>query len=102
MSDRFDHDSERAELRKLIAHYDERASHYEYEYQMSGVPSQERAWMRNQRMADALRDALNGKDTKQALRDLEYDVLLVNVGDPEKCVAAVRSLQTRINEGRYS
>lgn len=101
MTGRFDHEGERAELRRLIAHYDERASHYEYEYQMSGIPSQERAWMRNQRMADAMRDALNGKDVKQALSDLACSVMLVDVGDPEKCVRGVTSLQKRIAEGRY-
>lgn len=101
MTERFDHEGERAELRKLIAHYDERADYYEHEYQVNGIPSQERAWMRNQRMADALRDALSGKDTKQALSDLACSVMLVDVGDPDKCVRGVMSLQKRIAEGRY-
>ena len=98
MADRFDQEGERAELRKLIAHYDEKASYYEYEYQVNGIPSQERAWMRNQRMADALRDALNGKDTKHRLIDLEVALMQVDTDDPEKCVRAVKWLQRGIGE----
>ncbi len=75
MSDRYDRDEERAELRKLIKRYDERAEHYKYEYMDSGNPSQERAWMRNERMADALRDALNGKSAKRELSDLRCRVM---------------------------
>ena len=95
MGDRFDHDSERAELRKLIARYDERAAHYEYEYQMNGIPSQERAWMRNQRMADSLRAALEGKDDRDALMELDVKM------DPFSLVMRVERLQKRISEGEF-
>ena len=102
MGDRFDHDSERAELRKLIARYDERAAYYEYEYQMNGIPSQERAWMRNQRMADSLRAALEGKDDRDALMELKNRVMELDVKmDPFSLVMRVERLQKRISEGEF-
>ena len=101
MTSRWDEGSERAELRKMIAHYDERAEYYEYEYQVNGMPSQERAWMRNERMADALRDAMNGRDTKRALSDLSFSVMGLDASDPERCAASVRSLQRRVEEGEF-
>ena len=102
MTGRFDHEGERAELRRLIAHYDERASHYEYEYQMSGIPSQERAWMRNQRMADSLRAALEGKDDRDALMELKNRVMELDVKmDPFSLVMRVERLQKRISEGEF-
>lgn len=101
MGDRFDHDSERAELRKLIARYDERAAHYEYEYQINGIPSQERAWMRNQRMADSLRAALNGKDDRDALIDLKLRVCGIETDDAEKCAEQVKRLQKQVQGGDF-
>ena len=102
MGDRFDHDSERAELRKLIARYDERAAYYEYEYQMNGIPSQERAWMRNQRMADSLRAALEGKDDRDALMELKNRVMELDVKmDPFSLVMRVERLQKLISEGEF-
>jgi len=93
--------AEEDELRKLIKHYDERAEYYEYEYQMNGIPSQERAWMRNQRMADALRKALNGKDDRDALNDLKLRILDIDTQDLLKCGQQVMRLQKQIEDGEF-
>lgn len=92
---------EEDELRKLIKHYDERAEYYEYEYQMNGIPSQERAWMRNQRMADALRKALNGKDDRDSLNDLKLRVLDIETQGLLKCCQQVERLQKQIRDGAF-
>lgn len=93
---------EEDELRKLIKHYDERAAYYEYEYQVNGIQSQERAWMRNQRMADALRAALSGKDDRTTLIDLKLRVCGIETDDAEKCVEQVRRLQKQVQDGDWS
>ena len=93
--------AEEDELRKLIKHYDERAEYYEYEYQMNGIPSQERAWMRNQRMADALRKALNGKDDRDSLNDLKLRVMDIETQDLLKCGQQVKRLQKQIEDGVF-
>ena len=99
MAERFDREDERRALRKLIDHYQERAEHYEYEYQVNGMPSQERAWMRNERMADALRAALDGKDRLDELHDLRFRILELDTGDQDKLVKQVEYLQKRIEGG---
>jgi len=96
MTDRFDQASERKELRKLIDRYQERAEYYEYEYQMNGMPSQERAWMRNQRLADALRSALSGKDERHDLADLRIRVMELDTRDLLKLQSQVKQLQRTI------
>lgn len=83
------------ELKRLIDHYDKRAEHYEYEYQDSGNPSQERAWMRNRRMADALAMALNAKGTRNALIDLRLAVMELDTTDPDRLARQVKALQMR-------
>lgn len=99
MADRFDREDERRALRKLIDHYQERADYYEYEYQVNGMPSQEKAWMRNERMADALRAALDGKDTLDELHDLRFRILALDTGDPDALVKQVEYLQKMIEGG---
>ena len=96
MTDRFDYDSERKELRKLIDRYQERADRYEFEYQVDGNPSQERAWMRNQRLADALRSALSGKDERHDLTDLRIRVMELDTRDLLKLQSQVKQLQKTI------
>lgn len=93
--------AEEDELRKLIRHYDERAEHYEFEYQVNGIPSQERARMRNRRMADALRAALRGKDDRGALIDLKLRVCGIDTDDQAKCTEQVRRLQEQVREGEW-
>lgn len=90
--------SENDELRKLICKYRERAEYYEYEYQVNGIPSQERAWMRNERMADALQAALNGKDTRDELADLRCAIMELDTSDVEKLVSQVEYLKRRVSE----
>lgn len=90
--------SENDELRKLICKYRERAEYYEYEYQVNGIPSQEKAWMRNERMADALQAALNGKDTRDELADLRCAIMELDTSDVEKLVSRVEYLKRRVSE----
>ena len=99
MADIYDREDERRELRKLIEHYEKRAEHYEYEYKVNGIPSQEKAWMRNERMADALRAALDGKDMLGELHDLRFRILALDTGDPDALVKQVEYLQKRIEGG---
>ena len=91
--------TEKKELQKLIDHYQERAEYYEYEYQVNGMASQERAWMRNQRMADNLRAALNGKDTHAELTDLKLRVSALDTKDPGKLVEQVKHLHEMMERG---
>lgn len=95
----FDREDERRELRKLIDHYQQRADKYEYEYQLDGMPSQERAWMRNERMADALRLALDGSSVLDRYHDLRWRVMELDTGDADKLVKQVDYLQKRLMEG---
>ena len=99
MAERFDREDERCELRKLIDHYQERADKYEYEYQIDGMASQERAWMRNERMADALRMALNGSSVLDKYHDLRMRVMELDADDAGKLVRQVEYLQKRIEGG---
>ena len=98
MAERFDREDERRELRKLIDHYQERADKYEYEYQIDGMASQERAWMRNERMADALRLALNGSSVLDKYHDLRIRVMELDADDAGRLVRQVERLQKRIRE----
>lgn len=99
MAERFDREDERRELRKLIDHYQERADKYEYEYQIDGMASQERAWMRNERMADALRMALNGSSVLDKYHDLRMRVMELDADDAERLAQQVRRLQKGIEGG---
>lgn len=93
-------DEEERELLKLIKHYEERAEKYEYEYQMNGMASQERAWMRNQRMANNLRLALNAKKLHDKLCSLHDKVLLLDTSEEtDKLAERVRYIQDKIMEG---
>lgn len=96
MAEMFDREDERRELRKLIDHYQKRADKYEYEYQIDGMASQERAWMRNERMADALRLALNGSSVLDQYHDLRWRVMELDVDDAERLVRQVKYLQERV------
>lgn len=98
MGDRFGREDERRALRKLIDHYQERADYYEYEYQVNGMASHERAWMRNERMADALRAALDGKDRIDELYDLRLHVMNLDTGDAESLIRQVEHLQKMVGE----
>lgn len=95
----FDREDERRELRKLIDHYQARADKYEYDYQLDGMASQERAWMRNERMADALRLALDGSSVLDRYHDLRWRVMELDTGDVDALVKRVKYLQKRIMEG---
>lgn len=95
----YDREEERKELRKLIDHYQAKADRYEYEYQLDGLPRQYQAWQRNERMAEALRNALNGKDTLGKYHDLRLKVLDLNTSEPEKLIGQVKYLQKAITEG---
>lgn len=95
----FDREDERRELRKLIDHYQARADKYEYEYQIDGTASQERAWRRNERMADALRLALDGSSVLDRYHDLRWRVMELDTDDVDKLVKQVEYLQKRIMEG---
>ena len=99
MAERFDREDERRELLKLIDHYQERADHYEYEYMVNGMASHERAWMRNERMADALRMALNGSSVLDKYHDLRMRVMELDADDAGRLVQQVERLQKRIREG---
>lgn len=99
MAERFDREDERRELRKLIDRYQERADYYEYEYQVNGMASHERAWMRNERMADALRMALNGSSVLDKYHDLRMRVMELDAGDAARLAQQVERLQKTIGEG---
>ena len=99
MAGRFDREDERRALRKLIDHYQERADYYEHEYQVNGMASHERAWMRNERMADALRMALNGSSLFDRYHDLRWRVMELDADDAGRLVEQVRRLQKMIGEG---
>lgn len=99
MAERFDREDERRELRKLIDHYQERADKYEHDYQIDGMASQERAWMRNERMADALRMALNGSSVLDKYHDLRMRVMELDADDAGRLVQQVERLQKRIEGG---
>lgn len=89
------------EIRKLIKHYDELAAKWEYEYQDNGKPSSQRAWERNEAMADALRAALGTQEDRRQLADIKVAVMELDVdGEPEELAQRVRSLQERVSEGR--
>ncbi len=95
----FDRAEERKELQKHIDHYQERADYYEYEYQVNGMASQLNAWMRNQRMADALRAALNGSTTLDRYHGLRLRVMELDVHEPLSLMKSVKYLQGKIEKG---
>ena len=93
--------NETQQLIKLRDKYQEKADSYWYDYQIDGQTSQLRAYERNERLADALTDAITGKDTKRKLSDLKSDVMMLDTSDVDQLAKRVEYLQKRVMEGTY-
>ena len=88
------------EIERLIKHYDELAEKWQYEYMDSGKPSSQRAWERNEAMADALRAALSAQEDRRQLVSLKCYVMELDADDERGDLAlAVKRLQKRVSEG---
>lgn len=88
------------EIERLIKHYDELAEKWQYEYMDSGKPSSQRAWERNEAMADALRAALSAQEDRRQLVNLKCSVMELDTDDERGDLAlAVKRLQKRVSEG---
>lgn len=88
------------EIERLIKHYDELAEKWQYEYMDSGKPSSQRAWERNEAMADALRVALSAQGDRRQLVNLKCSVMELDADDERGDLAlAVKRLQKRVSEG---
>ena len=88
------------EIERLIKRYDELAEKWQYEYMDSGKPSSQRAWERNEAMADALRVALSAQEDRRQLVNLKYSVMELDADDERGDLAlAVKRLQKRVSEG---
>ena len=88
------------EIERLIKHYDELAEKWQYEYMDSGKPSSQRAWERNEAMADALRAALSAQEDRRRLVNLQCYVMELDADDERGDLAlAVKRLQKRVSEG---
>lgn len=88
------------EIERLIKHYDELAEKWQYEYMDSGKPSSQRAWERNEAMADALRVALSAQEDRRRLVNLKCSVMELDADDERGDLAlAVKRLQKRVSEG---
>lgn len=88
------------EIKRLIKHYDELAEKWQYEYMDSGKPSSQRAWERNETMADALRVALSAQEDRRQLVNLKCSVMELDADDERGDLAlAVKRLQKRVSEG---
>ena len=88
------------EIERLIKHYDELAEKWQYEYMDSGKPSSQRAWERNEVMADALRAALSAQEDRRQLVNLKCSVMELDADDERGDLAlAVKRLQKRVSEG---
>lgn len=89
------------EIDKLIEHYDQLSEKWAYEYQDSGKPSSQRAWERNEAMAEALRVARDAQRDAHELVNLKLDVLELDAG-AEDLADRVRSLQRRVRDGEIA
>lgn len=88
------------EIERLIKHYDELAEKWQYEYMDSGKPSSQRAWERNEAMADALRVALSAQEDRRRLTNLQCYVMELDAnGERRDLALAVKNLQKRVSEG---
>lgn len=88
------------EIERLIKHYDELAEKWQYEYMDSGKPSSQRAWERNEAMADALRAALSAQEDRRRLVNLQCLVMELDAdGERGDLALAVKRLQKRVSEG---
>lgn len=88
------------EIERLIKRYDELAEKWQYEYMDSGKPSSQRAWERNEAMADALRAALSAQEDRRQLVNLKCSVMELDADDERGDLAlAVKRLQKRVSEG---
>ena len=88
------------EIKRLIKHYDELAEKWQYEYMDSGKPSSQRAWERNEAMADALRVVLSAQEDRRRLVNLQCHVMELDADDERWDLAlAVKRLQKRVSEG---
>ena len=88
------------EIESLIKRYDELAEKWQYEYMDSGKPSSQRAWERNEAMADALRVALSAQEDRRQLVNLKCSVMELDADDERGDLAlAVKRLQKRVSEG---
>ena len=93
--------NETQQLIKLRDKYQEKSDSYWHDYQIDGQASQLRAYERNERLADALTDAITGKDTKRKLSDLKSDVMMLDTSDVDQLAKRVEYLQKRVMEGAY-
>lgn len=93
--------SESQQLTKLRDKYQDKADQYWHDYQIDGQASQLRAWERNERLADALTDAINGKDTKNKLFDLKSAIMDIDTEDVQSMTSRIKYLQKRITDGAF-
>ena len=94
--------SENQQLIKLRDKYQEKADKYWHDYQIDGQASQLRAYERNERLADALTDAITGKSTKDKLFDLKCSVMELDTdGDTSSLLKRLKYLQKQIEDGRF-
>lgn len=81
------------EIERLIEHYDELAEKWQYEYMDNGKPSSQRAWERNEAMADALRVALSAQEDRRRLTNLQCYVMELDAdGEHGDLALAVKNL----------
>jgi hypothetical protein len=92
-------ESEVKQLKKLRDKYQEKANQYFNDYQIDGMSSQLRTYERNQRLADAITDALNGSKTAEKYYDLKYRIYELDTEDTEQLIKRVKYLQKQIEEG---
>ena len=94
--------NENQQLIKLRDKYQEKADKYWEDYQIDGQASQLRAYERNERLADALTDAITGKSTKNKLFDLKCSVMELDTGaDIQTLLKRLKYLQKQIEDGRF-
>lgn len=84
--------SDTKELQKLRDKYQAKADSYWHDYQIDGQTSQLRSFERNERMADALTDALNGSKIKDRYYDLKSRIVYIDADDTENAIKALKAI----------
>ena len=88
-------------LTKLRDEYQRKADYYWESYQMDGQARQLRAHERNEKLADALTNAINAQATAEELAILKMDVMALRPDDGRGDLElAVKRLQKRVSGGR--
>lgn len=88
-------------LTKLRDEYQRKADYYWDCYQADGQARQLRAHERNEKLADALTDAINAQSTAEDLALLKMAVMDLRPDDGRGDLElAVKRLQKRVSEGR--